>query len=392
MGTYYGGDNSTNGKGKVLTLSVPRKDAERTRSLILEMEVFDPSRSIGRDGEVHFPLLLKDPKMESDLKLSLNGNGIVFRLIPGREGTVDRTHQYSPRDQVLRDLEDLLPPGNEHLVPAKYKRLGDCLILKFPHVRQDIITMIAGAYGEALGSRFVLRDMTGISGEFREPGFEVLVPPKNRNFDICHKENGVLYWMDPRKVMFSPGNIKERTLLPKRIRSLLPHPRLHKISKDRVLDSEIVVDMFAGIGYFSIPMALCLDNQYIFAVEKNPISFHYLQKNITVNGVEDRIIPILGDNREVLLEGLADRIVMGYVGGTVSFLPRAVSLSSKEGSKIHLHDTIETEKGAEGLFEASRSMIEGCGRSLELLGSRKLKSFAPRIDHIVLDLQLGPRT
>nr|WP_292478678.1 hypothetical protein [Methanothrix sp.] len=52
--------------------------------------------------------------------------------------------------------------------------------------------------------------------------------------DGSSRENGVIFHLDARKVMFSAGNLRER---------------MHGQSGP----GEYVVDMFAGIGYFSFP-------------------------------------------------------------------------------------------------------------------------------------------
>ena len=76
---------------------------------------------------------------------------------------------------------------------------------------------------------------------------------------------------------------------------------------------EIVVDMFAGIGYFSIPMAVHSKPEKIVSIEINPESFNYLKENLRLNRVEDIISPVLGDCSTAAPEGIADRVIMGYM-------------------------------------------------------------------------------
>lgn len=53
---------------------------------------------------------------------------------------------------------------------------------------------------------------------------------------VTHQENGIVYSFDATKCMFSSGNLSEKRRM------------AHLDCRD-----EIVVDLFAGIGYFTLP-------------------------------------------------------------------------------------------------------------------------------------------
>lgn len=67
----------------------------------------------------------------------------------------------------------------------------------------------------------------------RESTLEILV---GDNGWVDHNENGIIYSFDSTKCMFSFGNLSEK----------LRMARLDCVD-------EIVVDLFAGIGYFVLP-------------------------------------------------------------------------------------------------------------------------------------------
>jgi tRNA wybutosine-synthesizing protein 2 len=117
--------------------------------------------------------------------------------------------------------------------------------------------------------------------------------------------------MDVSKIMWSKGNHAERQHM------------IH-IAKP----NEIIVDMIAGIGYWCIPIAKHTKVKEIVAIEKNPVSFKYLQENIRANYISN-ITPILGDCRNVKDLPKADRIIMGYFPNTIKFLPAALKISKK---------------------------------------------------------------
>ncbi len=165
--------------------------------------------------------------------------------------------------------------------------------------------------------------------------------------------------------MFSSGNIDERV-------------RMSKACQP----GEVVVDMFAGIGYFSLPIAVHGRPSRVYACEANPIAFAYLAENIRIN--EASIVkPLLGDCREVAPEGVADRVILGYLEDTHIFLPKAIR-ALRSGGWLHYHEACPdglTERLHRCLGKAAKSE----GASISRSTSRRIKSFAPGVSHYVLD-------
>jgi tRNA wybutosine-synthesizing protein 2 len=365
------------------TLSCSRRNAERIREIILEMNLFDAERSIGNDGSIHFPLKFRSSEDKKILMEKVQKFRDDIEITNDLTRTRPRDIDLKPFNRVVSSLEGKVPARLIELIPTNYERYGDCLVLRLPQELREFWFYIASSFSEVLLSRYVLNDIGGVSGEYREPDLEVLIPPDDGKFNIIHREGRSRYCFDPRRIMFSSGNTDERTRFPDVISSTTP-PRLEEENGNK----EVVVDMFAGIGYFTIPAALGdVDIEIIFAIEKNPISYRYLKKNIEINNIQDRVHPLHGDNREVLPDNIADRIIMGYVGGTTGYLHKAFELIREEGGIIHLHDTVEIEKGPVWLFEqASRYCKDH--QKVELVSWRRVKSYAPRIDHLVLDIKV----
>lgn len=92
------------------------------------------------------------------------------------------------------------------------------------------------------------------------------------------------------------------------------------------------MDLFAGIGYFSIPIAVHSMVDKIYSVEINPTAYDYLCQNITLNDVSGKIKPLYGNCRELAPVGVADRVLMGYIGNTHHYLDVALSALKDEGS------------------------------------------------------------
>ncbi len=272
----------------------------------------------------------------------------------------------TPFENIVESL--ILPNHLKVFLPRRWELLGEVLLLKLPDELDYLKEEIAQAYAKELNARTVLKDL-GIVGNLREPKVELLW---GNETETIHKENGVKFKLDCARLMFSSGNIDERIRM------------ATMVAKD-----EVVVDMFAGIGFFSIPMAVHSQPKEIFACELNPVAYHYLKENIHLNDVEDIVTPFLGDNRDFDKEGVADRIVMGYLEDTHFYLAKALTILKAEGGVIHYHEKCPNELLQKRPLERVKREVEKKGRSMELLGMRTVKSYAPGVSHVVLDVRVG---
>jgi tRNA wybutosine-synthesizing protein 2 len=179
--------------------------------------------------------------------------------------------------------------------------------------------------------------------------------------EVCHKEGGLSYILDPERVMFSMGNRQEKVRI----------ARMVKESRK----PERIADMFAGIGYFAIPLAAA--GAQVHAMEINPVAYSYLVRSIEANGLASRIIFSLGDCR-CLLFGTYDRIVMGHFDA-VAMLPSALEHAAG-GSTIHVHSIGPAE-------DQIRAQVEGAGFSATI-HVHKVKKYRPHVWHMVQDVHL----
>jgi tRNA wybutosine-synthesizing protein 2 len=238
------------------------------------------------------------------------------------------------------------------------KVIGDILVLKNePANLQELLELPEVKRIVKLGR---------INGPKREPDVEILV---GDNTETIHRENHCFFKLDVAKIMWSKGNTTERQ-------------RIAKI----VEEGETVVDMFAGIGYFSIPIAVHSQPEKIYSIEINPVSYGYLKENIILNKAEDIIEPILGDCREIAPKGIADRVLMGYIGNTNEFLDAAMEIV-KPGGIIHYHesvpDLLKFERPPQRIIDAAK------GREVEILKKRIIKKYSPGVYHVVIDAKIN---
>jgi len=193
----------------------------------------------------------------------------------------------------------------------------------------------------------------------RTPDTEVLYGDAG---EVCHRESGYTYYLDPQKVMFSQGNREEKMRMAGLVRES-PVP-------------ERVADMFAGIGYFTIPMAG--SGATVHAMEINPVAFGYLQRNIAANDLSGSVQADLGDCRN-LLSGEYDRVVMGHFDAITMF--PAVIPHVHAGSVIHVHSIGNAENRI-------RELLQGTGFSATIQ-VHTVKKYRPHAWHMVQDVTLS---
>lgn len=338
---------------KVPAAKIPESEASETIPGLIKSGIADKTAKISKEKGFRLVPVLPERIDEISQK---------YEICETDSHTLERL---TPQERILHRLSDL-PVDIKEKLPTKWESVGEIIILKLDESCRGFKETIGKTYAEVLNADTVCADISGVSGEFRRPSMEVLYGNKTES---VRSENGILYDFDVTRVMFASGNTDERMRM-------------------RTLDctGETVVDMFAGIGYFTLPLAKFTGLRKIFSCEKNPESYGFLLKNIELNGLKDKVIPMLGDNRGIPGKKFADRILMGYVQTTSLFLPKALDLI-KPGGIIHYHDTFpagEHEKYVNNVFSSV------C-KDYEILEIREVKSFAPGISHYVADVKISDR-
>lgn len=247
-------------------------------------------------------------------------------------------------------------------IPSSYQVLGHVMLLRFLRTEEAEKKKIAESVLEEYPKIKTVCEITGSFGELREPAVKVIA---GSGTEVLHKENGIIYHFDAAQVMFSKGNFLERRRLIQQVRP-----------------GEIVVDMFAGMGYFSLGLAKFSKAGKVIAIEKNPVAFRYLRNNLKINKL--KFETIFGDCRDFNIDSLADRVIMGYFPGTEQFLPQAVKIA-KSGGTIHYHNCYFERQ----LWKKPLEEIKKACPGHSVLGKRKVKSIGPRTYHAVLDIKVN---
>ncbi len=277
------------------------------------------------------------------------------------------------KDKLKQELKGKLTEEELSLLPRGFQTLGNVIILKLKSKlisKKRIISEVCLTMFPKINSVFI--NLGKIAGTFREPEkIEFLVGENNPIVE--HKEHGIKYRFDITKIMFSKGNLKERKFL-----------------STLVKEGEVVVDMFAGIGYFSLPIGKHSKPEKIYSIEFNAVSYKCLVENIKINHLEQKIIPIKGNCKEEVLKlsksGIrADHVIMGVFPAPKNFIKEALSLTKDEGTFFHYEGIAEKEKYI-SLFKDFIEIAEKNKYKCELESYRFVKSYGPNLYHIVLDI------
>lgn len=207
---------------------------------------------------------------------------------------------------IRKLLEGKVPPEILNEIPNGYEKIGKAIII---FSNRDY-----GKYNKVIGTE-ILKHIPDTESVFlkisKTEGIErvykvKLIAGKNKSI-FLHKENGSVFLVNIRKTFFSP------TL-----------QNIRKTIAEETKESDIVLDMFAGVGPFSIQMAK--KAKLVYAIEINKYAYQSLKRNIKLNKVNN-VIPILGDANEIVrkMEERFDKIVMNLPTEAENFLSLALS-------------------------------------------------------------------
>jgi tRNA (guanine37-N1)-methyltransferase len=245
-------------------------------------------------------------------------------------------------------LSEILSPKDSAYVYSSYDIVGDIAIIR--------LTEKSSKYGRGIAHaimavhknvKTVLAQTSSVSGEFRLRKLEY-VAGENKTHTV-HRESGCLFSVDVEKCYFSPRLFYERM-------------RIARLVKD----GEIVVNMFAGVGCFSILIAKHAKAEKIYSIDVNPVAIQHMRENVRVNRAYGKVIPILGDAKEVVKEKLchvADRVLMPLPEKALEYLPYALSALKETGGWVHYYD-FEHAKRNEDAAEKVRLRVSEKLRSL----------------------------
>ncbi|MFB6268285.1 MAG: class I SAM-dependent methyltransferase family protein [Halodesulfurarchaeum sp.] len=337
-----------------LAALVRKPDADATIESLREEGVYDTSRRLREHDET----FLEIPVTEAPSRTAVHS--VIEQVDP------------EPRVDGLPDLlrERGFSEAEIERAPGSWAVIGDVLLVRFDEDcerRAEIGEALLDLHGEA----DTVLHRGDVQGAHREPS--VAVVAGSGDTETVHTEHGTKYSLDLSQVMFAPGNKAERA-------------RMGEV----VEPGERVLDMFAGIGYFTLPMAR--SGAAVTAIERNPTAFRFLAENAELNGVGETVELLLGDCREVVDARVAadepgfDRIVMGYYDAH-EYLESALSVL-EPGGIVHMHEATPDALLWDRPLDRLEAAAEAVGRTVTVEDRRRVKTHSEGVSHVVVDARI----
>jgi len=223
--------------------------------------------------------------------------------------------------------------------------------------------------------KVVLEKASPISGRYRI--FKVKWLGGEKRFITIYREHGCIFKVDFRKVFFTPRLSGERLRIAEKVKT-----------------GEVIINMFSGIGTYSIIIAKKSNPKIIYSIDLNPAAYELMKENIRINRVENIVIPILGDAKEIVnerLQSIADRVLMPLPALALKYLPYALKALRNGVGIIHIYDFVKVEKGEKPESKMKKLYL----RRLETLNSKskillvkKVGEVGPRKYRMALDIKV----
>lgn len=349
---------------------------------------------VNQEGEVGFPCLQTEPFSTTELRaLKLKAvEPFTFNLQP-----IEITgHSVNPHEQLKRSVEAWLAQNvTTNLrqttleLPTKWERLGDLVILPgeafhsaqwnkvLSHVDKAEKTNLWQVVAQSLGGARLARQAQILDNITRSPQLHLL---HGESAWVEFSDYGVQFGFDAEQVMFSSGNVTER----------------HRIgSMD--MSGEIIVDAYAGTGYYTLPMLVRSKAAHVHACELNPASIAGLQWGASANDVEQKLTVHEGNNQDTLpsLRGLADRCHLGLLPSSEAVWSHSLACLKPTGGMLHIHMNVEKEHIEQWRMDTIATlemMAQEAGRAWNITSVHleRVKSFSPGVVHVVLDVLCSP--
>ena len=282
----------------------------------------------------------------------------------------------SPHERLHDSISSFLGKNPPSEIPKKWERFSDIAILPSGSFRDEDWGDIVGPdlwKAVAQGLNVERLGMMGeVTGRTRKSGVKMLLGDDDW---VVRRENGVDYGYRVTKCMFSAGNVNERR-------------RMGEIARR----GEVIVDLFAGIGYYSLPILVHSEVEHVHCCEWNNDAVESLEWGLERNNVSSLCTVHRGDNRETSksIGKVADRIIMGLLPTSEWSFEAAMEVLSDSGGVVHIHGLSRPDEYSEWAEEVMTGICNYReGSTASKIAVNRIKSYAPRWDHVVLDVEIS---
>ena len=269
-------------------------------------------------------------------------------------------------------LKNVLPPEDISKLYSAFDIVGSIIILRIPdslnsrkHIIADTVLM------NIKSAKSIFAQTSAVQGDYRLRNLEYLAGVNCTATE--HREHGCRFKVDVSKTYFSPRLSTERM----------------RISK-MIADNEIITNMFAGVGTYSILIAKSNKTCKVYSIDSNPIANELALVNAQLNKVRERVIPICGDAREVIfkqLRGTSTRVLMPLPEKAKEFVDFAVMALKEKKGMIHYFAHIRATSKKLALDNAALDIKYAfINHDYRIASTRVVREVGPRMYQTVSDI------
>ena len=273
---------------------------------------------------------------------------------------------------LKRVLQDVISEEeNEQLISA-FDQIGDIIIVRIPDSLVSKKQIIGKTLLEHVSTaNSVFYQSSPVEGDFRTRQLEVIAGEDKTQTE--YKENGCRFIVDVEKAFFSPRLSTER----ERIAGL-------------VKDGEVIINMFGGVGMFSLLAAkdtACT----VYNIDINPVASQLCKENAQINKLKGKVISLNGDATKVIEDQLiekADRVLMLLPERSDEFLDSALN-SLKSNGIIHYYSHIHANRKQDAPRLSEEHFMSVNKTSAQIITSRNVRPIGPRFYQTVVDVKIS---
>jgi tRNA (guanine37-N1)-methyltransferase len=271
-------------------------------------------------------------------------------------------------------LQERLDSTELEKLSSSFDIIGTIAIIKIPESLTSKRKLIADALIEEIRPvKSVFCQVSAIEGDYRLRKLE-LISGENSPITV-YKEHGCTFKVDVINTYFSPRLSTERL-------------RIAKLTEP----NEVIVNMFGGVGTFSIIISRYNNSAKVYSIDSNPIAIDMCRQNIEINKLTGNVFPVLGDAEQEIhkgLKGIAKRVLMPLPEKAKDFVDAAVSSLENGSGTIHYfcHVGADNKNNAiqNGIMDTSESFSKF---DHTIRNVRVVREVGPRFYQIVSDVMV----
>ncbi len=349
---------------KTPCIKIPSILGQMIIQLSNEMQIIDKNLKIkSTENHVFIPLIKK---------FSMKEIVSLLKFADGIELTNENFQEKRNRPKSIQEaLQGKIPHPLHMYLPHSMDVIGRVAIIQIPPQLKNYEVLVGKTIIKLHKNiNTVLVKKGAISGKFRLRNFKIIA-----GIDVTeteYREHGCIFHLDPTKVYFSPRLSQERWRISQQVRK-----------------EETVIDMFAGVGPFSILIGKKCSNVRIFAIDINIDAFNYLKKNIIANRLHEQIFPLYGDARKIIegnYVGIADRVIMNLPEQSIKYIDVACKALKITGGTLHYYSFEAEPNILENVMKKLSKAVSKTGRNIKNYSDiRLIKAIAPHEWQVAVD-------